>query len=201
MNGKKYILLAVAFAIIISAAVLAYNYMTDSYKPAEPQMPNMTIENEQEQPADSPSQEDDALPPAPDFTVINGEGKEVKLSDFKGKPVVVNFWASWCGPCKSEFPAFEKMYAEYGDKIEFLMVNMTDGQQEKLEDVQAFVKDNNYKFPVYYDTNLSAAYTYNVVSIPMTMFVDSHGNFVKGYRGAIREDTLKIDILSMIEGE
>ena len=62
---------------------------------------------------------------APDFTVTDADGNAVKLSDFRGKGVVLNFWASWCGPCKSEMPHFQTAYEQYGDEVHFLMVNMS----------------------------------------------------------------------------
>ena len=93
---------------------------------------------------------------APDFTVINNNGDEVKLSDYIGKLVVVNFWATWCGPCASELPAFDNAYEKYKDEVEFLMVNLTDGYSETVDKVKKYVKDNGYTFPVYYDTKYSA---------------------------------------------
>ena len=89
---------------------------------------------------------------ANDFTVINNEGESVSLSDFFGKPIIVNFWASWCGPCKMELPEFEKAYKTYGEEIEFLMVNLTDEYGETVESVKKFTKDNKYNFPLYFDT-------------------------------------------------
>ena len=69
---------------------------------------------------------------APDFTVYDLEGNEVHLTDFFGKPIIVNFWASWCGPCKMEMPDFDVAYNTYKDDIVFLMVNMTDGSRETV---------------------------------------------------------------------
>lgn len=129
--------------------------------------------------------------PAPDFTVVDKDGKEVKLSDMRGRPVVVNFWASWCPPCKAEMPDFEEMYKKYGDKVVFMMVNMTDGFQETLSKAKAHIADNGYTFPVYFDTKSSAAYTYNVSSIPATYLVDSKGNLVAHATGMISGKALE----------
>ena len=101
-----------------------------------------------------------------DFKVYDREGNPVSLSDMAGKPVVVNFWATWCGPCKSELPAFEKAYKTYGDKVEFMMVNLTDGQRETVPKVNEFISENEYTFPVYYDTKYSASAAYGISSIP-----------------------------------
>lgn len=132
-----------------------------------------------------------------DFTVEDKEGNKVKLSDFEGKAVVLNFWASWCGPCKSEMPAFNSAYMEYGDEIEFVMVNMTDGYQETKEAATKFIESTGYSFPIYYDTESEAAFTYEVYSIPQTFFIDEKGKIIAQAQGAISRDTLQegIDLI------
>lgn len=127
---------------------------------------------------------------APDFTVYDLDGNSYKLSDFLGKPVVLNFWASWCGPCKAEMPDFEDAYKEYQDEIHFLMVNLTDGTGETLESASSFIAGQGYTFPVYYDTTSSAAYTYGISSIPTTIFIDKQGNLVTYGQGMLSADLL-----------
>jgi peroxiredoxin len=113
---------------------------------------------------------------APDFTVYNEKGEPVKLSDFRGKPVVLNFWASWCPPCKAEMPDFEKKYKELGDKVQFLMVNITSG--DDFETAKDYIAQQGYQFPVFYDTTGEAAYLYGVQSIPVTYFIGADGQMV-----------------------
>lgn len=127
---------------------------------------------------------------AKDFTVLNNEGENINLSDFFGKPIIVNFWASWCGPCKMELPEFEEAYKIYGEEIEFLMVNLTDEYGETVESVKKFTKDNNYSFPLYFDTEYSASNAYGVYSIPRTLFINKDGNIVKSFTGVIDKETL-----------
>lgn len=131
---------------------------------------------------------------APDITFYDYDGNPVNLSDFKGKPVILNFWASWCGPCKSEMPDFDDMYQKYGNDIHFLMVNMTDGSQETEEKAKKFIADSGYTFPVYFDLDQDAAYTYGVYSIPTTYFIDTEGNLVAQGSGALDLETLKTGI-------
>ena len=128
--------------------------------------------------------------PAPDFTVYNKEGNPVKLSDMKGTPVVLNFWASWCPPCKAEMPEFDEIAKEYAGKVAFMMVDLTDGVQETQEKAQAFIDSMGYTFPVYFDTSGNAASVYNIRSIPATFVIDAQGN-IEGYAtGAISKETL-----------
>ena len=139
-------------------------------------------------PTDTPADgetEGEAVNKAPDFTVLDGEGNSVKLSDFFGKPIVLNFWASWCPPCKAELPDFEDAYKKYDGEVVFLMVNMTDNQMETVEVAKDFVKTHGYTFPVYYDVNYQAATVYGIRSIPQTYFINAEGEAVASATGMI----------------
>ena len=128
---------------------------------------------------------------APDFAMEDGEGNTVRLTDFLGKPIVLNFWASWCPPCKTEMPHFQKLYEELGDSVTFIMVDLTDGNQETKAQGQAYIAEQGYSFPVYFDTAMEGAYAYMVSAIPMTLFIDTDGNLQAAARSAINESTLR----------
>ena len=132
---------------------------------------------------------------APDFTVYDAEGNEVKLSDFLGQKVIVNFWASWCFPCLAELPHFNKKAQEYGDQIQFLMINVTFSDERAAAD--AVLTQRGYTFPVFYDSEASAGRAYQVSSIPATYVIDAEGNILKEVIGGMTEKQLQqlIDLL------
>lgn len=129
-----------------------------------------------------------------DFSVENAEGEEVTLLSMVGKPMVLNFWASWCGPCKNELPDFQAAYEKYAGEVEFVMVNMTDGTRETKEIASAYMEEQGFSLPVYYDTAQDAAYTYGVYSLPTTYFIAPDGEIVAGAQGMIDGETLEYGI-------
>ena len=128
---------------------------------------------------------------APDFTVLDKDGRQVTLSDHFGKPLVINFWASWCGPCCRELPVFDAAAKAHAGEIEFMMINLTDGYSETVEGVNQFIADNGYTFPVYFDTEDSAATAYGINPIPMTVFIRADGTVLDSHIGAMDEATLQ----------
>ena len=190
--NKKVLILVLALVVLIAGAGIAYNSMADKV-----QLDNLATRETAaaEVPEGSEAAENDNL--APDFTVYDLEGNAHKLSDFRGKPVIVNFWASWCGPCKSEMPDFEEKFQEYGDEIHFLMVNLTDGSQETVETASAFVDGQGYTFPVYFDTDYSGAIAYGVSAVPATYFIDENGSLIAYGKGSLSQEQLQrgIDML------
>ena len=112
--------------------------------------------------------------------------------------MVLNFWASWCGPCKMEMPEFHEKYLALGEDIQFLMVNLTDGSRETVETAASYIASQGYTFPVLYDTQSNAARTYGIYSIPTTIFIDAEGYAIAQATGAINADTLQrgIDLIT-----
>ena len=132
-----------------------------------------------------------------DLTVYDLEGNAHSLSDFRGKPVILNFWAPWCGYCKMEMPDFEEAYQKYGEEIHFLMINVTDGVQETVEKASAYVAEQGYTFPVFYDTDQAAMLNYNLSGLPVTYLLDEEGQIVAWQQGMLTASTLQsgIDML------
>lgn len=188
-KSDKFVLLILLFAAILMAAVIGYRFLADRYTPQE--LP-MTDQSETSSADNTANPEENTPIKVPDFTVYDMNGNTISLYESLDKPVVLNFWATWCGPCQSEMPAFDKMYQKYGEQINFLMVNVTDGSRDTKEKVSSFYEESGYTFPVYLDTNLEASMTYGAgYSIPLTFFIDTEGNLLYSQMGAIPEDTLK----------
>lgn len=188
-NKKKIIILVVLFIVLMAGASVLYNNLSKNYQPDTLLTENNNDATENTNQPEDTSSESKNL--APNFTVYDLEGNEVNLTDFFGKPIIINFWASWCGPCKMEMPDFNEAYETYKDEIEFLMVNMTDGSRETIEVASSFIAESGYTFPVYYDTDYSAAITYSVSSLPTSYFLNAEGELVTYARGAINGATLE----------
>lgn len=190
MNKKNIIITVVSVAVLvllIAGAALLYNKLSDGNEPDR--LTNNESEGELDK--EGTEAEDKSKYMAHDFTVYDADGNAVKLSDMRGKPVVLNFWASWCPPCKREMPDFNEKYLEYKDEIHFMMVNLTDGQQETQSSAEKFLATTDYVFPVYYDTDLSATYAYGIYSVPQTFFIDEEGVLVTMAQGAIDASVLQ----------
>ena len=130
------------------------------------------------------------------FTVYTLQGETVQLSDYLGKPIILNFWASWCGPCRYEMPDFQEKYLQYGDQVQFLMVNLT--HADSLSEVQALLAAEGYTFPVLLDLTADGADTYGIVSIPTTFFIDAEGYIIKQHIGAMSAAQLQEMINKLI---
>ena len=177
-NKKKIFTILLIFALFVGGASMLYKQLVKGTNVDQ-------LSNQQNQ--DDSKQ----LEQAPDFVVYDVQGNEVKLSDYIGKPIVLNFWASWCPPCKMEMPDFNEMHLELGEDIKFLMINVTDGSRETLKTASDYIADNKYTFTVLYDLKSNASSIYGVRSMPTTFFINSEGYLVAYATGAIDLATLK----------
>ncbi len=218
MNKDKRILpiIVLVLVLLIGGAGFLYGRLSSGYSPQQLQIQgngqvpaaSSQAEPEESSPAEdgssevaSSGEEETETVMAPDFTVYDDEGNSVKLSDYFGKPIVLNFWASWCGPCQSEMPDFNEAYLKLGEDVQFLMVNMTDGSRETVDAASEFVAGEGYSFPVFYDTDMDAAVTYSVYSLPSTYFIGADGSAVAKATGAIDAEILQSGIDMIYAGE
>jgi len=194
---KKYVKLIVgvaAFVLLLIGASVLYNNLAKEYKPeANLQAVPDSAETEQ-----IPAEQESAK--VIDFTMENMAGEEITLYSLVGKPLVLNFWASWCGPCKMELPDFQDAYEKYDGEVEFVLVNMTDGMQETKEKAMKFIETEGYTLPFYFDIHQEAAYAYGVYALPTTYFVDENGTVIAGAQGMLDAKSLEKGI-SMIYNE
>ena len=208
MKKNKTIRWLILLAVVLGLAWFGYNALVGDYAPNQLQTPetdnqtsnNTTADKENTDTAaakNSAGTDEQPQVAAVDCTVYDADGNAVKLSDYFGKPLVLNFWASWCGPCQSEMPDFQSVYAEYGEEVNFMMINLTDGSRETTETALTFINKNNYTFPVFFDTTLEATSAYGASTIPTTFIIDAEGYIVGYAKGPLDAETLT-DTLSKL---
>ncbi len=129
---------------------------------------------------------------APDITATDADGNPISLKDFRGKTVILNFWASWCPPCKAEFPDFQKYYDEKkeAEDIAFVLINLVGSNGETKEKAAAFLEENTYSLPLYLDVEGRSASAYQIVSIPTTYIITPSGELYYRNVGMISYDKL-----------
>ncbi len=186
-NKTLWIAALITMAALIIAATILYNNLSKDY----------STENITQTPPKSEAAQPEKYA-APDFTVLDAKGNPKKLSDFKGKPVVLNFWATWCHYCKVEMPDFNKAYENYPE-VQFMMVNATDGVQETLETAKEYIRTEKYTFDVFYDTKLEAVNAYYVTGFPSTFFIDKDGYLITRGSGMLDYETLEKGIKMITE--
>ena len=130
---------------------------------------------------------------APEIVLQDLQGKTVKLSDYRGKVVVLNFWASWCPPCKAEMPDLDQIAAELSvDQFGILLaVNMTEGSRETESKARAYIEDNRFSMRVLLDEDGNAADAYSITSIPTTFIIDQEGRIKNYIVGSTSKETLR----------
>lgn len=147
-------------------------------------------QNEQSKVSESESKEekDKKYPKAPEFTLTDLKNKKVSLSDYKGKYVMINFWATWCSACKSELPDLEKFYNENKNNKDFKILTIDVGENKDV--VEKFMKENKYNFDVLLDKNTEVSYDYTATALPTTVLIDKEGYIKKIILGAMNKNSM-----------
>jgi thiol-disulfide isomerase/thioredoxin len=138
-----------------------------------------------------------------DGEVISGTGERTTLTEIAaGRPLVINFWTTWCPYCVEELPDFAQVVDEYGDRVEFAFVDIADGMQETMEDAKAWLDEHGFaSLPAYYDTpetGLEVAKSFRVISIPVTVIVSPDGEVEERFVGKMDMDVLRQRLDAMV---
>jgi len=187
--GKKRNLLIAAifgFALVavIAAALMLQSGLLTNYDPTEPASvmstnPNAALVGEA----------------APNFEFLGEQGHRLLLSDFAGTPIVLNFWASWCPPCRMEKPFFQEAFDHYGNEVKFIVLNI----DEPIEVARAYADEEGFTFPLYFDEMNEGAAAFGVTGVPETFFINADGIVEARFLGAINFATIEHSIQSMLE--
>lgn len=168
---KKFLLTLSMTALLLFTAGCG-SPAADNSEPAKPQMSTAKAS---------------AAEVAPDFSYKElSSGKTMRLSDLKDKPVFINFWATWCPPCVGELPHIEKKYAEYKDRMHFIILSVDDNEQEPAR----FIQSKGYSFPAAYGDHQALGRAYGIDAIPASYIISADGRIVARTVGSMNESSL-----------
>jgi peroxiredoxin len=136
--------------------------------------------------------------PAPDFELVSVDGEIVRLSDFKGRPVIVNFWATWCAPCRAEFPEFQQAAVDNANRLVIIGVNNTAADQSDL--IPGFLEEFGITFPIVLDEKGEAVKAYRILGLPTTIFIDSNGIINEVFTGPLNKAYIESKIAELSAG-
>lgn len=164
-------------------------------------------EEENTSSTDESSDEETEKTPAYDFELIDQLGNTHTLEDYKGKVIFLNFWATWCGPCRNEMPEIQKLYEEYssqGEDAEVVILGAAApdmGQEGSVEEIAAFMEENGYTYPVLMDETWEMFNWYGISAFPTTFMIDRDGNIYGYVQGQLTEDIMRSIIEQTSSGE
>lgn len=176
-------------------------------EPAEPRPSSSQAAKPEAESVPTEAQEEaQALPPAMDFTLTDQYGNTHTLSDYKGKTVFLNFWATWCPPCRAEMPDIQKLYETYDTEGEDALIVLgiaapNIGQEQSEEGITEFLEKNGYTYPVVMDRTGDIFAQYGITSFPTTFMIDRDGNLFGYVSGQLSEDMMKSIIEQTMEGK
>ena len=203
MNLRNGLILLVIILAVVGAIWMGGNKgETEDGAPAV-KAPEESTAKSEEAPSSSPQESSDVEQPqkgfrAPNFELKTLDGKTVELAKNGGKPSFINIWASWCPPCKMEMPFIQEAYEKYGDRVNFLMVNLT--ETDDLDKMKDYLSSKGYTFPVLLDEKGEVADHYGVVSIPVTYAVDDKGVIIHKHMGAMSRGQI-FDLMEQLTKE
>ena len=204
MKNKTLLITVLVLLVVLGVAAVLYPRLSAGIQPQQLATTATTAPTEAAAEAIPEETQPETTEPAepepvaaPDFTVLDWDGNEVNFSDYLGKPIVLNFWAHWCGPCQMEMPEFNAAYERLGGEVTFLMVH----EGAAVEDGKEKVTEGGYTFPVVFDVDGSAGSLYGITAYPTSFFIDADGNLQAYYMGAMDASLLQqgIDLIYTAE--
>jgi len=197
MKNKTLLITLIVLLVILGIAAILYPKLSAGMQGQQLATTPTTVPTEETPEETQPETTEPEPVAAPDFTVLDWDGNEVNFSDYLGKPIVLNFWAHWCGPCQMEMPEFNAAYERLGGEVTFLMVH----EGAAVDDGKEKVTEGGYTFPVVFDVDSSAGSIYGITAYPTTFFLDKDGNLQAYYMGAMDGNLLQqgIDLIYTAE--
>lgn len=184
MKKRKTLYLLIILILLIGGSSLVYRHFEN--RVTLPQVEQQTKSTDKSDENNVQNIKDEKY----DLTFLDDDFQEQTLSSFIGKPIILNFWASWCPPCQHEMPFFQEIYNEYPD-IQVLLINQTDGTRENRRTARDFMMQNGYTMPLYYDKTTESLKKYGLSALPMTYFINAEGDIIGSVKGGITEETLQ----------
>ena len=194
---KNLLVWGTALVLVLVAFLVTNNYGKNNTVTTDPSSQSEAAQNVNQSSAGNleASTESD-LEKAIDFTLKDLNGNKVSLSDFKGKNVYLNFFTTWCPPCRAEMPDIEKVYQKYKEKD--LVILAVDLGEDK-DTVKSFIEQNNFSFKVLLDSDQSIAEKYKISAIPVSIFIDKEGNVRAKKVGAMTSDEMELYVKMLVD--
>lgn len=204
---KKTVFILGVCALAVCSGLIILNYISKNEKKSEinseeilvpesiDHIPSGIIDNV------APDVEQKFKAEAKNFEAHDENGNEVDISRYRGQYLVLNFWSSTCEECTDELPYFEKAIKKYEGQVNFLNVNIADGNTETKYTALQYLKDNNINISTIFDDHYDARVNYKVTSLPRTIFIDKNGLIQKDIKFALNEETLEAQIQNLINSE
>lgn len=190
---KNFLIWGTALVLVVTAFFVTNSYGKNKTASGGPSSQSEAAQNINQSPAGNTD-----LGKAIDFTLKDLNGNKVSLSGFKGKNVYLNFFATWCPPCRGEMPDIEKMYQKYKDKdFVFLAVDLG----EDKDTVKSFIEKNKFSFNVVLDSDQSLGGKYNISAIPVSVFIDKKGNVAAKKVGAMTSSEMESYVKMLVDGK
>ena len=195
MMSKKHVVETMFLLVIVSLFLAGFYYQNQESHHQEETKQELLLKKEEEIKQYISKTKNTTFKNA---LLTSNEGAQVQLSDYKSKPKVVVFWASWCPDCQKELPIIQRLYDKYKDKVDFFMVDVVDGERETLETSHQFLRNQGFTFPVYIDQDLQAFKFLDVKAIPTIFIVDKDGIVKEIYIEQGSEEMLSKDLKQLI---